>query len=409
MHAEVISIGTEILMGEIVDTNSGYLASELAEIGVEVCWVTKVGDDPERLFEAVDRAWNRSDVTITSGGLGPTSDDLTRESIARVMGEQMVVQDDLLAHLKSQFEGRGFPMPATNIKQATLIDSADAIPNPLGTAPGWWVHRNGKVIAAMPGPTRELYGMWGDQVGPKIKTMNPDVSIVTRTLKTFGITEGGLDEMLSPLFGSINPTLGIYSKEDGIHLRAIATARTSEEAYELIEPMETEICDIVGDAVWGVDDQTAASMAIEALKAAGKTLGVIEGFTGGMFASTLTDVAGSADIFRGGMVASRGEFPGSNDIPIDAGIAESSPDTDIAAAMAEAARALFQADVGVGVTSLVTRPSPTSGEIDSAHMAFTVGRNVTTRSGRYPVRRSRFKARAVTNALLELTRALRDI
>ncbi len=287
MHAEVISIGTEILMGEIVDTNSGYLASELAKIGVEVRWVTKVGDDPERLFEAIDRAWRRSDVTITSGGLGPTSDDLTRESIARVLGEKIEVQDDLLAHLESQSAGRGFPMPATNVKQATLIESADAIPNPLGTAPGWWVNKDDKMIAAMPGPPRELYGMWADQVGPKIRSINPDVAIVTRTLRTFGITEGGLDEMLSPLFGSVNPALGIYSKEDGIHLRAIATASTAEEAHDLIQPMESEIRQIVGQAVWGVDDETAATMAVEALKASGSTLGVIEGFTGGLLPARL--------------------------------------------------------------------------------------------------------------------------
>ena len=406
MHAEVISIGTEILMGEIVDTNSGYLASELAKIGVEVRWVTKVGDDPERLFEAIDRAWSRSDVTITSGGLGPTSDDLTRESIARAMGEKMEVQDDLLAHLESQFAGRGFPMPATNVKQATLIKSADAIPNPLGTAPGWWVHKNDRVIAAMPGPPRELYGMWASQVGPMIRSMNPDVAIVTRTLKTFGITEGGLDEMLSPLFRSVNPTLGIYSKEDGIHLRAIATARSAKEAHDLIQPMESEIRQIVGQAVWGVDDETAATMAIGALKTSGSTLGVIEGFTGGLFASTLTDAAGSAEVFRGSLVASDGQIPGSPDIDPDERAASSSPEPETAVTMAEAARDLFKTEVGVGITGLVTQPSRASGAVDSAHMAFAIGRSVTTRSGSYPARRMRIKARAVTHALLELIRAL---
>ena len=197
MHAEVVSIGTEILMGEIVDTNSAYLASELAKIGIELRWGSKLGDDPDLLYDALSQAFQRSDVTITTGGLGPTSDDLTRETIARVFGEEMEVQDDLLAYLKAQFAGRGTPMPETNIKQATLIPSAEVIPNPMGTAPGWWAERNGHVIIAMPGPPREIQRMWVHEVAPKLKDLNPGVSIVTRTLKTFGISEGGLDEMLT--------------------------------------------------------------------------------------------------------------------------------------------------------------------------------------------------------------------
>ena len=163
MHAEILSIGTELLMGELVDTNSSFLASELAKLGIEVRWVTKVGDDPERLSEAIERAFKRSDVTLTSGGLGPTSDDLTRETIARVCGEEMTVQDDLLEHLKGLFANRGFPMPETNVKQATLIPSARAIDNPMGTAPGWWVEREGRVIVAMPGPPREIQRMWANE------------------------------------------------------------------------------------------------------------------------------------------------------------------------------------------------------------------------------------------------------
>ncbi len=192
MHAEIVSIGTELLMGEIVDTNSTTLASELAKIGMEVRWVSKVGDDPERLFEVLNRAWRRSDVTLTTGGLGPTSDDLTRETISSVLGEEMAVQDDLLAHLESLFTGRRAPMPATNIKQATLIPSAAVLPNPMGTAPGWWAEKDGRIIVAMPGPSRELDRMWLHEGAPRLKERNTGVAIATRTLKTFGISEGGL-------------------------------------------------------------------------------------------------------------------------------------------------------------------------------------------------------------------------
>ena len=240
MHAEIVSIGTELLMGEIVDTNSSYLASELAKLGIELRWVSKVGDDLGRLSDVVSTAWRRSEVTITSGGLGPTSDDLTREAIASVMGEEMTVQDDLLELLKAQFARRGMSMPSTNNKQATLIPSAKTVPNPLGTAPGWWVEKDGHIVAAMPGPPRDLKRMWTHEVAPRLRRLNPGTAIATRTIKTLGITEGGLDQMLSPLFESVNPNLGIYSKEDGIHLRAIARASSEQEAQELIAPIGGE-------------------------------------------------------------------------------------------------------------------------------------------------------------------------
>ena len=292
-----------------MDTNSAYIADELAKLGVELRWGVKVGDHPVRLEEAIERALSRSDITIMTGGLGPTSDDLTRESIAAVLGEEMEVKDDLLAHLRSQFESRGISMPATNIKQATLIPSAQVIPNPMGTAPGWWVERDGHVIAAMPGPPREISYMWENQVGPRIRSLNPQIAIVTRTLKTFGITEGGLDEMLSPLFRSENPNLGIYSKRDGIHLRAIARGSSQEEAESLIEPMESEIRKMVGHAIWGEDDDTPVSAALGALSERGLTLAVAEGFTGGLLSSALQDSPYAGGVFVGGVVIAGKSVP----------------------------------------------------------------------------------------------------
>ena len=406
MHAEIISIGTEILMGEIVDTNSGYLAAELAKIGVDVRWVTKVGDDPDRLHEVIKRGWNRSDITITTGGLGPTSDDLTRESIARVMGEKMVVQDDLLANLKGQFEGRGMPMPATNIKQATLIESAEVVLNPMGTAPGWWVNQGDRVIIAMPGPPRELSRMWDNELAPRLRSMNPDISIVTRTLKTFGISEGGLDEMLSPLFKSENPSLGIYSKQDGIHLRAIATAKTESEARDMIAPMEEEIRRIAGNAIWGLDDETSVTQAIDALNQAGKTLGIIEGFTGGLMTSSLNEAPGYADVVSGSIVASNPAALQRYGVPAEVSNNWNSATSASAETLARAAQDFFGADVGVGITGLVSQPTATSGPVGTAHMAFAVDNRITSRSGSYPTQRLRIRSRAVTHALLELIAAL---
>ncbi|MDA0770849.1 MAG: hypothetical protein BZY79_03130 [SAR202 cluster bacterium Casp-Chloro-G4] len=410
MNAEIISIGTELLMGELVDTNSSFLASELAKIGVEVRWVTKVGDDPKLLREVIERAWKRSDITLTSGGLGPTSDDLTRESIAAAFGEEMAVQDDLLEHLKGLFVNRGFPMPETNIKQATLIPSAQTVPNDHGTAPGWWAEKDGHVIVAMPGPPREILPMWTSTIGPKIKARNPDVAIVTRNLKTFGISEGGLDEMLSPLFQSKNPYLGIYSKQDGIHLRAIATAPTDAEAWELIRPMETEIRRVIGeDVVWGTDDDTPESLAASLLQAKGFTLGIMESFTGGLLASNLADVEGSRHFLKGSAVVYRDDLLEGHGVdpklieeygPINAHVAED---------MARAARKLFDADVGLAITGLVADPTDASGPVGTSHIGFAIGDSVSSTSGHYPTSRLRLRSRASTHALLGLVRFLNGL
>ena len=404
MNAEIISVGTELLMGEIVDTNSSYLADELAKIGVDLRWATKVGDHPGRLEEAISRALSRSDITITTGGLGPTSDDLTRESIAAVLGEEMTVQEDLLAHLTSQFESRGVKMPATNIKQATLIPSAKVIPNPMGTAPGWWVERNGHVIAAMPGPPREISHMWDNEVGPRLRSINPEIAIVTRTLKTFGITEGGLDEMLSPLFESDNPNLGIYSKQDGIHLRAIASASTQEGAQALIEPMEREIRKVAGHAIWGEDDDTPVSAALDALSERNLTLAIAEGFTGGLLSSTLLESASASGVLAGSIVVTGGD---SDRLILDLSVASpDSPQPEDASNLALAVRRRLSADVGLAMTPLVSRETGNSGPVGTTHIGIATGDGVFVRSGHYPTRRLRIRERAVTHALLELARCL---
>ena len=408
MHAEIVSIGTEILMGEIVDTNSARLAAELPKLGIELRWVSKVGDDPDRLFEVVERGWKRSDVTLTTGGLGPTSDDLTRETIARVLGEEMTVQEDLLEHLRGLFAGRSTPMPATNIKQATLIPSAAVLPNPMGTAPGWWAEKEGGIIVALPGPPRELERMWLHEVAPRLKERNTGVAIATRTLKTFGISEGGLDGMLAPLFESANPSLGIYSREDGIHLRAIATAATEQEARALIAPVEAEIRRVVGDAVWGEDDDTPETQVASLLIDRGQTLGIMESFTGGLLASSLADAPGSREFLRGSVVAHRPEMLQAHGVDRKMMEEHGAVGAQVAEAMAMAARSRFDAHVGIGVTGVVTEPTPSSGPIGTAWVGYAIGERTSSISGSYPTQRLRIRGRAVTHALLGLVSLLRD-
>ena len=194
MRAEIISVGTEILLGEIVDTNSQFIAARLPALGIDLYFKHTVGDNLARLTGVLKEAWERNDLLILTGGLGPTEDDLTREGIAAMMGEDVRVDPELERALRDRFAQRGTGhMPERNIKQAWLIPSARAISNPRGTAPGWWVERDGKILVAMPGVPAEMTRMWEEEVAPEILRRNPGSVLVTRTLKTTGIGEGTVD------------------------------------------------------------------------------------------------------------------------------------------------------------------------------------------------------------------------
>src|SRR5215208_4204811 len=199
MKAEIIAVGTELLLGEILDTNSQYLAQQLTPLGIDLFFVTHVGDNLTRLRETLRQGLERSDLLVMTGGLGPTEDDLTREAIAAALGEQMTVVPELERHLREWFGRRNRPMPERNVKQATLIPSAQAVPNPIGTAPGWWVETNGKQIACMPGVPHEMRKMWEEQIVPRLAAKAGGRILVTRTLKTLGMGESAVEELIHPL------------------------------------------------------------------------------------------------------------------------------------------------------------------------------------------------------------------
>ena len=289
-------------MGELTDTNASLIASRLPPLGIQLQWVSQVGDNLAMLAEAFTRGFGRSDIIFTSGGLGPTQDDLTREAIARALGEDMKVEDELLKQLREHFSRRGTDMPATNIKQATLIPSAHTIPNRRGTAPGWWVDKDSRIIVAMPGPPAELQGIWEEEVDPRLRQKARGQIILSRNIKTSGLSEGGLDEMVSEYLGKDNPYLGIYSKPDGIHLRIIARGPDEESAKRLIQPVEEALISIVGPYIWGYDDETPEQAVGLLLAQKGLTLATMESCTGGLLASSITDEPRSSHYFNGGVV-----------------------------------------------------------------------------------------------------------
>ena len=289
MKAVILTIGTEILMGEMLDTNSVYLASELPKLGISLKKTISIGDVLEDIQNIIDQELHASDIIITTGGMGPTSDDLTREAIAGYCGEKMTVDEKQLRTLKQLFKNRGQQMPSTNIKQACLIPSAVAIPNSHGTAPGWLVKKNEKIIVALPGPPAELTSMWHGHIVPSLKSLSGGEVFVTRNIKSFGISEGELDEKFSHLFGLENPFLGIYSKQDGIHLRIISHSKNNEEAQKLIDPLEKEIVQSIGDSIWGFDDDTPALKLMWLLEEKKLQLNIWEGFTKGLIAHSLSE------------------------------------------------------------------------------------------------------------------------
>ncbi|MBN1161572.1 MAG: CinA family nicotinamide mononucleotide deamidase-related protein [Dehalococcoidales bacterium] len=343
MKAEIIATGTELLLGEVTDANTSFLAQQLAALGIDLFFTSSVGDNYERLLGALQCAWERSDVILTTGGLGPTQGDITREAIAGLFGEKMEIDPTLKASMQKFFSERGIEMTANNLKQAAVIPSAQVIPNPRGTAPGWWAEKEGRIIVAMPGPPGEMQPMWQTHVAPALQKRAGAI-ILSRTLKTFGLPESTVDEQLASLLKSPNPTLASYAKQDGIHLRITAKADTFEAARTLIAAHEQSVRNIVGDYIWGADDDTLETTIGDVLLSKKLSLAVAESFTGGALIQLLSHAPESGRFFKGGF------FTASDEAKISLGLVWGSGGTgSIARAMASLAREKFQADIGIGI------------------------------------------------------------
>lgn len=411
MKAEVISVGTELLLGEILDTNAKYLGGELPALGIDLYYISKVGDNLERLAEVIGRAWDRSDLVITTGGLGPTEDDLTRDAIGRVMGEDLFVDPQLEQDLRDFFAKRGATMPERNVKQAMLIFSSTSVPNPRGTAPGWWVERDDKIIVAMPGPPVEMERMWEKEIVPRLRAhpAAPTSVLVTRTLKTAGIGEGNVDEMVSPLLKGTNPSIGVYARADGVQLRLAAKAETKEEALALIEPVEQEVRQILGTFIWGADNETMEYAVGQMMRANGLWLATMESCTGGLLAGTITDVPGSSAYFKGGLVSYATEMKIEWGVGADIIEEHGAVSPETAQAMARVARERLRADIGVGITG-VAGPEPQENRPPgTVHVAVDMGMiEPQTISYQFAQSREAVKRRAVTTALALLRRSLLD-
>ena len=290
--------------------------------------------------------------SFSTGGLGPTKDDLTREAIADLVNEKPSVNEEQLKILKRFFSARNSDMPDTNIKQSWLIPSSTAIRNPNGTAPGWWVEKNNKFVIAMPGPPRELYPMWENEIKPKLLSLLDNEVVMTRSYKTIGLSEARIDEMASPILGSENPYVGIYAKEDGIHIRAIAKAKDQNKALDILKNIDNKVEHIFGSYVWGTDDELPEESLLKLLLSKKKTLCLMESCTAGTIANKITNIDGSSNSLHGGLVSY------SDATKIQFGINEdsitkfTSISEQVCREMAIKAKDIFNADYGIATTGI---------------------------------------------------------
>lgn len=406
MKAEIFSIGTELLMGELTDTNGSWIAAQLPALGIQLQWVTIVGDNLDMISEAFTRGMVRSDVMFTTGGLGPTQDDLTREAVAKAFGETPVVQPEVVERLERYFEGRGMAMPAHNVKQAHLIPSAEFIPNPNGTAPGWWAEKDGKIIVSMPGPPGEMHPMWENQVAPRLRELVDDEVTVTRNVKTLGMSEAAIDEVMDEYFGQENPYLGIYSKADGIHLRIIARAASEGEARSMIQPVEAAIEERLGEYIWGYDDETPEQSVGQTLLGKGLTLATMETCTGGFLANSITESPQASRYFRGGVVAFSPQQAIENGVPARVVEQHGLASVEAAAAMASTARERLDADYGIGIAGVSSPEGENGHPAGQIFIAIAGPGGVRELAMRVPPRRITIKRRGSNTALTELRKLI---
>jgi len=363
MRTEVVAIGTELLLGQITDTNSSWIGEQLALVGIDSLYQTKVGDNLDRIVGVIRQALDRSDAVICTGGLGPTQDDLTREAIAAVMGVPLETDDDKADQILHMFAGRGRSMPANNLRQAQKPVGSSFIAEQPGTAPGLVCPvtvenpdgtTTDKVVYAVPGVPWEMKEMVTGTVLRDLQARAGITAVIaSRTLRTWGESESGLAEILADRIAELdevgNPTLAfLASGVEGLKVRITAKAPTDAEAEKVLADEESRLRDRLGSLVFGVDDDSMESVVIDLLRDRGWTLGVAESLTGGLIGSRICDVPGVSDVFRGSIVSYATDVKfGVLGVPEGPVVTE-----DAARAMATGARHVLGADVGIAATGV---------------------------------------------------------
>lgn len=362
MRCDVVAVGTELLLGQIVDTNSSWLGEQMAMAGIDSCVQVKVGDNLPRMVKAIRSALADADALVVCGGLGPTHDDITREALAEVMGTTLEFDDDVGMVIAEMFASRNRRMPEINMRQAMVPVGATIIPQRRGTAPGLICPVGDKVIYAVPGVPFELYEMFERAILPDLLARSGSQSVIaSRTLRTWGESESGLNERLHEVIVELdalgNPTLAfLASGWEGIKVRLTAKADSRDAVTALLDEWDARVRRVVGDVVFGVDDDTMESVVLQMMRERGLTLGLAESVTGGLVAGRLTNVAGSSEVLRGSIVSYASE------VKFDVlGVTPGEVVNERAAVeMAVGAKRVLGSDVGLALTG-VAGPSEQDG------------------------------------------------
>ena len=392
------------MLGQIVDTNSSWIGEQLALAGIDSHHQVKVGDNFERMRACLVHTLERSDSVIMCGGLGPTQDDITRDVIAAALGVELVRRDDLIDKISAIFGGRGRPMPDNNLRQADVPDGAQVLPVMPGTAPGFMIETGGKVVYAVPGVPWEMQQMVGECVLPDLKQRAGITAVIkSRTLRTWGDSESGLAEKLHGEIKRLDQTGGctiafLASGMEGLKVRLTAKASNEDAVDEMLAAEEEIVRGIIGDIVFGVDDETMESAVLDALRNRGWTLALAESLTGGLIGARLTAIPGASDVFRGGLVSYASDVKFDLlDVPEGPVVSE-----EAVTAMARGAARLLGADCAIAVTG-VAGPEPLDGEEPgTVWMATLVAGEVEATRVKFPFDRERTRQFTTVSVLNNL-------
>jgi nicotinamide-nucleotide amidase len=397
MIVEVIAVGTELLLGQIVNTNAAVIGAALAERGLDAHFQQVVGDNLGRITTAISVALDRSDAVVITGGIGPTQDDMTREGLAAVTGRELVFSDEYADQLRGWWARRGREMPESNLRQAYYPEGAEMLPNPRGTAPGLMVQLAGKPIFCVPGVPAEMEHLLAAEVLPRLTASSGSEQVIASLLlRTWGRPESEVAEILDDLYtGSVNPSLAFLASNAEIKIRITAKAATAQAARSLIEPMEAEVRSRLGDSIFGADDETIERVLLRLLSERGQTIGTAESMTGGLVTARLTDLPGASAVVKGGVVAYDTELKrrllGLQDVTRV--VSE-----EAAVALAIGARSLLGVDVGVSVTGSAG-PEPMEKPVGTVIIGVATPEDARAREIRFTGDRDRIRAFGTTAAL----------
>ena len=404
MVAELIAVGTELLLGNVANTDAQIISQGLSALGITVLHHTVVGDNPQRLSEALETARNRADIIITTGGLGPTYDDLTKQTICKTFHRELELHEDILEDLKTWFQTKiGKKMPENNIQQAMLPVDCTIFDNPVGTAPGCAFVEDGVHVLMLPGPPFECRYMFEHRAAPYLEKLTDGV-IVSHEIKVFGMGESAVEEALhEPMTTLTNPTLAPYAKTNECMVRATARAESREKAEELLTPLVREVCETLGDVVYGVDVGSLEEVVSGLLAERGLTLAAAESCTGGLLAKRMTDLPGASKVFRGGVVSYVNDVK-ANVLGVPREVLEQygAVSEETARAMAEGCRRVCGSDLAVSLTGVAGPERDDWGnEVGTVYAALagpeeTICKKLTCGRGRG---RDRVRTAAASNAL----------